>query len=498
MRAGTLKLAFLLVLIWLAMVFAGTAYAIGPGAHVGTTSRNPSVIIDTGTIINSNFKGFGVEWDPYEPAESSYWTTIYTRLDFMKLSFIRCMNYTQNYTQKDSSGAPLFKNGKPVYDWNTSTMKTAFNLLDYCKANNIQVTWGDWLDDTRPFGNLYWYTDPRWSQIVAGALDYLINTKGYTCIKYYNFGNEPNGWWTQNCPNLSAYKKSVGLVQTQLNNRGLLQKIKFSGPSAYGPNYTYDPADFYEWLNWVSSQIPKVFQSYDFHWYPNSWEVSWGCVRTSMQTKRATLNKMDPNGKYKDLFVLESGLNDYDTSQFWYGVTMADYAAQAMQVGVAGVSVWLLDNAMYCQNPSWGFWDSRTESGLEHIMPWFYPWSLLSRLFPRGSVIVSTGSDPASGVRVAAMKIPNGSNFDMTFVVANNSSSPVSLTLTVPSAQGPATLNQYNYFQDDMPTDENGLPKVETVLTNVNLSTGVPLNLTGLGVVFLSTLYGGTPVPLSN
>ena len=39
------------------------------------------------------------------------------------------------------------------------------------------------------------FADSRYITSIAECLNYLRNIKGYTCIKYYNFMNEPNGDW---------------------------------------------------------------------------------------------------------------------------------------------------------------------------------------------------------------------------------------------------------------------------------------------------------------
>ena len=86
---------------------------------------------------------------------------------------------------------------------------------------------------------------------------------------------------------------------------------------------------------------------------------------------------------------------------------MSDYLLQTMRAGIGGVSAWDLDDSMHPQakiaptpaNPHaynlkvWGFWN--TLGGVmgkpedENLRPWFYPWSLLCRSFPRGMKMVS-------------------------------------------------------------------------------------------------------------
>ena len=52
----------------------------------------------TDQVINPDYLGNGVEWDPYDEAISwgsaltdAQWDTLYSRLDFMKPQYVRCM-----------------------------------------------------------------------------------------------------------------------------------------------------------------------------------------------------------------------------------------------------------------------------------------------------------------------------------------------------------------------------------------------------------------------
>lgn len=49
-------------------------------------------------VINADYVGNGVEWDPYDEAElwgtevsDDDWQTLYKRLDFMQPQYVRCM-----------------------------------------------------------------------------------------------------------------------------------------------------------------------------------------------------------------------------------------------------------------------------------------------------------------------------------------------------------------------------------------------------------------------
>jgi len=51
----------------------------------------------------------------------------------------------------------------------------------------------------------------------------------------------------------------------------------------------------------------------------------------------------------------------------------------------------------------------------------------------------------------------------------------------------PVTLHEYRYFAADRPVDEHGFPVASAVLRNVELDSGLKVQLPAMGVVFLTT-----------
>lgn len=471
----------------------------------GPVGDTPStVIIDINTIITDNFKGIGVEFDPYAPGLPIDWDMITSRLDFLKPAFVRTMVETWNYVLSDN-GYAVIDDQQPVYRWNNPSMLEAYKVLDYCQKNGIDVVWGDWGDW---FGNLTekTYANTMWSMAIGEAVNHLVNKKGYDCVKRYNLGNEPNGDWSQCNGDFKCYHDGVQNMKAELGRRKLGDMVSMSGPSIFG--WTGNDEIFAGWLQQTTQNLWKQLSSYDIHWYPSSGDVANGLVESTIRAFRQIINTSDPQGSTKDFFILESGLIDDKThcdrqphiAEFQYGVWMADLAAQAIRGGVSGISAWDLDDASHpscCDDAGpgpcykeWGMWSSvAVDKGMR---PWFYPWSLLSRLFPKGSQVVSAGPNPvAHGVRVLAMKKPNADKYDLSVMIVNNADSGIgTITIKIPNA-GKATLNQYNYFEIDRTVDGQGFPAVKTVLTNVDIAEGVQVNIPSSGVVFLTTLSAG-------
>ena len=92
-------------------------------------------------VVTSGYIGNGVEWDPYDEAESwgasvsdEDWQKLFKRLDFMRMGYVRCMiNSPFRYYDPQT--------GK--YD-KTRNIASLSRLLQYCTDHNIVVMYGEY------------------------------------------------------------------------------------------------------------------------------------------------------------------------------------------------------------------------------------------------------------------------------------------------------------------------------------------------------------------
>ena len=485
-------------------------------------------------IVQNNYKGFGVEWDPYcnYILTDSEWDLVKLRMDFLKPAFIRCGFLAYWYCRGFGVG------GNPLYDFNSSLMQCLYKILDYCQDNGIKVLLCEWMApaytgrasasglDALKTCNIV-PDDARWSQIIAGMLEHLVKIMGYSCITGFNYINEPNGEW--NHCSFEEWKTGVCYLKAELDKRGLSNLIKISGPDSLGA--------FDTWLVPAASGMSRVIGQYDAHWYATSVEIYNGIIEASLKKYLKIIHKNDPEEAKKALIIAEAGIiepragvgdQQLHVKSFWYGVGITDYAVQAMRAGVSGISGWGLDDASwlnYGVNPYnedfyedpagsmsssyvtadcypsiptqntlkvWGFWNSLgrriPDSQDTDIRPWFYPWSLLSRLIPAGSKILGSNSIDKAGLRVAAARISRGCDYDITIVVVNNSDDTRSLAIKFKNITKKADFRQYNYFIDDRPIDANGFPIVKQILEGIDLSEGLDVILPTKGIAIYTTL----------
>lgn len=462
-------------------------------------------------VLEKSYIGNGVQWSAYPSRDISEksWERVFRRTDFMKLNFIRLMVDASDYCQTYPKG------GKPVYSFGNDKIKRVLKILDYCEKNGVDVILGEW---DNPAGknkeinpakqNLKWdginETDPRWTEIVGEFINYLVNIKKYTCIKYYNLGNEPNGYW-MSCESFETWRTSILNLDKELVKRSLADEIKIVGPDCAWGN---------DWIKRIieDPELAAAIDVYEVHWYATDKEIENAVFEKEMAYYRDYISQNDPNGKLKQFFMGEAGMltgkNDFDQQKniatFQYGVWMADFVVQSMNAGQAGLIAWDLDDAMHTSGKTgkgnaitdynwkeWGFWDSFGEEKgkpeLTNMRPWFYTWSLLSKYIPRGSQVLKTSDSGIAGLRSIASKTFANGKIEYTFVIVNESTEKREINLVLEAVKD-IDLNQFNYFESDMPVDQHGFAVVKTVYRNVNLTKGTIIEMPSKGVVILTSL----------
>jgi len=483
--------------------------------------------------------GLGVEFDPYDNVASSQidWPLIAQRLDFMSPGFMRVVEPASDYFGGYDAA------GDPIYRWTAPHVQELLSILAYAQSRGITVVLGDWANPL--IGG-----DAR---IPADFIGDLRAIYGDTDIRYYNVMNEPNDTgvsceftcWT-------GIVKAVSAEFTQLGFENWLQVVGPDNSNSWDDTQTAQGLDRTSGLDtdnpiggdsWVTDTlqtIPGLIGAYDSHRYATIWGVENGVYGDQVRARREEISNLDSPAK--PYFAGEVGLtarqvtpfavrnarvtpalrslldpsatgaSTYVDSQphiesFDYGVWMGDMMIQAIAGGLSGASAWDLDDAMHVgggygsQNlKQWGFWnslggqDGYPASDLAP-RPWYYAWSVLSRAFPAGSQTLVVPGTGVPGLRVAAARIPDGRRYDLSFAVVDDSGTPRSITLNLPSISAPLTLGQYDYFGADQPVDANDLP-VPAQTVQALPGAGVTLQLPANGLVVLTSHGFGAPVPL--
>jgi hypothetical protein len=118
----------------------------------------------------------------------------------------------------------------------------------------------------------------------------------------------------------------------------------------------------------------------------------------------------------------------------------------------------------------------------EAIRPWFFPWSLMARLFPSGTRMLAVRQPGVPDLRVVAGL---GNKDRLSVMVVNNADQPRAVRITIPGADW-KDLSEYRYFENDRATDADGFPLSKGTVTG-DWGRGVTIVLPSRGVVFLTT-----------
>ncbi len=428
----------------------------------------------TNNVITSFYSGNGAQWGGYDilnawtdspTLSDADWDKLFNRVRFMSPDLVRIMiSPGWNYIV-DGQFAPEKSNDVLI------------KILDFCEAEGVSVLFGEW---SHSGGTSI---DESWIENSVHFLKWLLETKGYSCIKYMTLVNEPNGDWSSMDGNFELWQSLVTQYHEKVVQEGLGDQINITGPDIA----IWDTNTLW-WLNNTVSNLEIQMGAYDIHTYPTAEEVRNG----DYQNMIGAYSNEVPDGmemmmgevgfKYKASSELgkenarrinedpyasdDSNMFIYDSS---YGIDIADAVIQNMLAGYSGLVVWSMDDAMYNINGGnstelkrWGFWNILGEekfedAGDEAIRPWFYPMSLLSKYIPRGSEVLEIHMPDKKGLRAVA--VMNGAQY--TIAIVNSNFVEYEVQLTAESGLDLSGVNGYKYIaeegaQFDGPVNEDG------------------------------------------
>jgi hypothetical protein len=429
-------------------------------------------------VLVPSFVGNGVQWGGYDILQSwtgsptlseQNWNLLFKRVQFMRPPLVRIMiapgwNYIINGQYNPAKSEAVL-----------------FRILDFCQENNITVMFGEW---GHSGGNSI---DQQWLRQSADFLEYLLNVRGYTCIKYYNMVNEPNGDWSSINGNYALWRQLQEAFYTEIVSRNLDDRV-----GMIGPDVAVWGTDLLHWVTNAYLHLDHMMWAYDIHTYPSEVEVRNGTYQTMLRAYRNAASPSKPMIMGEVGFKYPSGSTlgqenqrrinadpyaSHDSNMFiydaFYGIDMADALIQNMLAGYAGAIIWGLDDAQYnidggnsTELKRWGFWNILGADRFENpddvnIRPWFYPMSLLTRYFPAGSRIFNMELPAKRGLRAIAAE----KDGKYTIAIVNSHLTEYNINLKMEAGISLNNINHYQYislsganFTGDVDTDGFPLP----------------------------------------
>jgi len=513
------------------------AAAAAPISDADTT-----IYVSTDRIVigdDHQFHGMGFQWDPSDIFDytDEQWANFVRIADFNRPNIMRVMlhdidSYALGFVDFDPEVHPAHYEAKyrigtntgavtriPVYDWDSVLMRRLYKILDFAEERGITIMLGEWASahdrgllwfDT--LGRTLSWQNPLWQRMIVDKLEYLVDVKGYTVIKYYNMVNEPN-YNRENAQN-NRENWATGIT----NLRGFMDASPVPGVKAIGIS---GPDVFAGWDAWLdtSLSIAETHANYEIHWYATGDAVRSGMVEQTVSEFRDRVFNEDPLGRFKGLGMGEMGLSDGRTNgdqqvrtrQYNYGVDMFDYAVQLMRSGALYGIAWSFEDSMHLQaddvinsgtnrpgnsnntrdiyawlqNPAnanayrahtpsgsigtdnnvkiWGFWNELAEIMWEqngrtvrnnvlatdqNLRPWYYTWSMVSRYFPAGANIVEASVSGIDGVRATSALI-EAENGKSDISIALVNSSSVSRVVELVVPNADELADLHQYFYYD-------------------------------------------------
>ncbi len=456
----------------------------------------------TDEVINASYIGNGVEWDPYDEAESwgapiseEDWTKLTKRLDYMRPQYIRCM-INSPFRYYDVKTGEYYKE---------DNLESICRLLQYCTDNDITVIYGEYNPPSWDMKD-----DSRWVEMAVDYLNMLVIDKGFSCIKHFVIFNEPDGDWASTNGDFNLwYSMAEKFYKKMAEYPGLLDKVSLAGPDVVA-DYHNRNSDLNTtgWLTETVKNADSIIGLYDIHAYPGQAEVLSGKYAGLLKEYKSLIpeNKQIVLGEagYKYWREADSLLMaEYNRRvenhpftkgsdcnmlvyDYFYGIDMAILATEVMNNGFSGVAAWMLDDAMHSQGDSgkpediklWGMWNILgsevfNDPSQEDIRPWFYSWSLMCRFFPTGCDIVKVNHPEDDDIFTCAAKYDG----KYTIALINKGDSEKSITIKLPN--GTANADVYRYEENAMTLDNDGflLPEQSDISNNTFSTKLSPLSM---------------------
>lgn len=364
-------------------------------------------------VINADFFGNGVEWDPYDESISwsfgiadadksgttgcdcscsadnvsdadksgtagndcscngnnmsnacglgisdADWEKLHRRMDCLQPQYVRCMI---------NSPYLYFEEGKFVPERNSRNIK---KLLSWCEKNSVSVIYGE-------FNPPDWSMkdSEEWVEMSVKYLNWLVEDNGFRCIRNFVIFNEPDGNWASTDGDFGLWKEMYDRFHKEMLKYPSLASVELAGPDAV-LNYTNPASDFdsYGWVAETASELDSLTGIYDIHCYPGQHYVRSGEFAEDMAKIRSIVPKDkrfifgEGGFKYhnpedstlmkeywrrveKTPFTDGSDCNMLVTDWF-YALDMPIFAIEAMNNGASGVAAWMLDDAMHSNGDS--------------------------------------------------------------------------------------------------------------------------------------------------
>jgi hypothetical protein len=346
--------------------------------------EGPITLTVTDQVVCKSLSGFGVEDDGWFYAPCNTHNGVddeavairEARIEWMDPDWVRMFFW--------------YKDWNPSEDWETFTfdnpnMASHYRTLDLYQrlgavVNVVGVEW----EKEDPYG-----APEKMAKAAGALLEHLTRTRGYTCVRQWTLTNEPNGYFASRY-SFDAYVRLHELVKREIDLRDLDIEIVGS-----------DECD--DDVGWFTRCVERK-SHFDRCGLFVSHRYIDPCDRlllpSFLEDRLKSLAGKDP---VKPFVIGEFGFRDKDLSDpmmnslmqsYPYAVWTSALAIDGLNRGVAGFSIWCLQEAYYPANMglmNYGLWDFKRNDW--NVRPVYHAWASFCRLTERGDQVRKCESD---------------------------------------------------------------------------------------------------------
>lgn len=464
------------------MLFSFTACAKNNENEHGDPNANANVpgdSIEMKIDKNSNGKtvlGIGAEVDPHffsqnvglsgttngkkwEVKEEDWQNVFVPRIKEMEIQRFRTMLLPSWFVKE----ATDYKN----YKWNTPEMKSLYMQLDTCMELGISVNitmWGidkavcKWLAANNSGSD--WCVEPdedkelEFVTAFADCIKYLIEEKGYTCIKEITLFNEPNAIYVKayGSKGNSFYTDLCLKMNTAFKDAGIRDKVLFN---------LSDDARSPVWLG----QTVNVLEEEGAIDIANSHSYDWGTSVTNrqmlsdmpgynMKAYLATMGESKIPHMYGEFGTntTEGSHSQSDRLLPSRGTAIGRIVINMFNAGSVGCSYWPLFSQYYNRSDfagnyimNMGLWGFKDED--YNCRPVYYAYSLITKYVKSADLIYAM---PISDDYVVGVAFRSGDKW--TYLISNDSTTSKKISF-LNNTKFPSEMNKYLYDENDVPTN---------------------------------------------
>ena len=435
-----------------------------------TSSEQEQISVDPDRIVFANanlcqekFGGLGVEWGAYEDTDKLMeggWEKIIKHMDHLDVARIRLMvSYDWFCLNFDDKGNDDKTDDTWTYNFSNKYATNTIEILEYCQIHNIDVAFGAWNVIGKLGSDDVWNmmdevtSDIRWAKITADMLDFLVNKKGFTCIKWFVNSNEPN--YKGNKGSSKNWNNTFDIwAQGVKNVRNALDEIGLTDIGIIGGDTTgFEGCE--EYLLGIAKNIKEYVADYGAHLYLSNIIVNRGEMYDRVTELYDRIKELDPEaGKSRPADIWEAGLIDGKTSldcqslidTVGYAVRMTDYTVQALMSGINGITYWDFDDGMhfmYTDNSmtskEWGMFSSLADasSDKQELRPWYHTSSLLCHMMRKNNFIINPSYKE---MRFRSIATISQDRKQAGFVALNSGTSSVTKSFRIEEEEESATI----------------------------------------------------------